>query len=279
MSKIECTPVDNIMVWGGVHGKKRMVRGRFSRRPRGEGGPGVPLVRSLQKDQIRAEHGVVEAGIANPGAVKRGVRYVHTNFQRCIVEPEKYRDTYEGQLVKPVLQRSKDRDLLVDMHQLMAASELDFIYMGSRAYPYVLGFASRAHIRTIVVVEGALHAQFLHGVGVDLSRKSERDDVGYWRSLLSTTLQEGLPSSPVEEFTIYTQGDLTANQRDELGVTNHSFSALEEVQGARDLLGVNRPVYAMHPQAMEVVAKVEPHEINTTEDGILRLPTFRSLSR
>ncbi len=57
MADLERTPIRDIMVWGGEHGKKRVVRGRLGRRPRGEGGTGVPLVKSIQKEPIRTANG------------------------------------------------------------------------------------------------------------------------------------------------------------------------------------------------------------------------------
>lgn len=30
MSKIDRTPIHDVMVWGGVHGKRKRLRGRFS---------------------------------------------------------------------------------------------------------------------------------------------------------------------------------------------------------------------------------------------------------
>lgn len=141
----------------------------------------------------------------------------------------------------------------------------------------MLGFASLAGISTIGVAEDVLHAQFPHGLAVDLSKKSKRDDVTYWRSLLSTTLQEGLPSPPIEEFTIYAHGELTDSEREQLGVNNHHYAPFEEVKGAGELLGVNRPVYALYPKAIEVVSAVEPHEVKVEED-IIYLPTLRSLA-
>lgn len=280
MANFECTPVHDIMVWGGVHGKRRMLRGRFGGHRRGEGGPGVPLVKSLQKVPLRTANGLVEAGIANPEAVSRGIRSVDANLALCLANPEVDEDTYEGRLVPGILLQSRDRDLVLDIHEQFGIADTDYAYVGPRVYPHVLGFAKQAGITTVMVTDFGIQNILPQAMLVDLSKNSKRD-VAYWRSQLETTLQEGLPSPSVEEFTIFAVADLTASEHVKLGVNGRKFKPLvDEVPGASELLGVDRLVYALYEPGYEVVSQLTSDDLRgiNSDDGSLRLPTLRSLA-
>ena len=282
MAKFENQPVHDIGVSAGVHGKRRLLRGRFGKSPRGEGGPGVPLVRTLQKKPIRTASGRVEAFIANPKAVKRGVRYIDENLAFCLGEPASNANTYEGQLVPGILERLRNKDLVVDMHEQPDSGEEDFMYVGSSAALPILGFAAQVGITTIFVGSYGIYRHYSQAGAADVSKTSQRNDVDYWRAQFETALEEGLPSPSVEEFTIFALTSLTTNEIRQLGLNGKRLTPFEEIRGASDLLKVDRPVYTVYSvnsssPGIEVVTQLRPHEISI-EDGIVRMPTFRSLA-
>lgn len=270
MARLERIPIHDIMVWGGVHGFL----------PGGEGGPGVPLVKSLQEDPIRTNNGFVEADIANPEAVKRGRRYVEKDLSLCLGQPEGDKKTHEGQLVPDILERSKNRGLVVDMHQQSIPSDLDYVYIGSHVAPQALGFAAKAGITTLFVGDDGLCSKIPQAVAVDLSKTSRRNHVGYWRSILSTILHEGLPSPSVEEFTIYASANLTESEHEQLGLSGEKFTPFDEVPGAADFFGVKGPVYALYSKGYEVAMQLDEQGLwdIEAEDGTLHFPTLRSFS-
>ena len=261
----------DIMVWAGTHGSP----------PKGEDGIGVPLVKSLQIQPIRTENGRVEGDLSNPEAVRRGVRFVEANLSLCFGNPEEFKDTYEGSLVPGILRRSKNRDLVLDMHQQCQISDTDYVYVGSRVSPHVLGLAAAVGIKTVMVTDNGIQGYIPQAVIVDLSQNSERDDLDFWRSVLSTTLSEGLPSPSVEEFTIYAHGELTDSDHIRLGVKDRKFTPLvDEVPGASELLGVDRPVYALYEPGHEVVSRLNTDDLMgiNSDDGTFQLPTLKILS-
>ena len=200
MAKFESQPVQDIMVWAGTHGKRRLLRGSIGKSPRGEGGLGIPLVRSLQKNPVRTENGLVEAGIANPEAVRLGLRYVEANLPFCFGNPEDFKETYEGRLVPGILKGSENKDLVLDIHQQYGTADTDYVYVGSHVSPQVLGFAAAVGINTVMVTDNGIQGHIPQAMIVDLSQNSKRNDVEYWRDKLLTVLKEGVPSPPVEEF-------------------------------------------------------------------------------
>ena len=267
MSREDYFPINDVMVWGGTHGSP----------PEGEGGPGIPLVESLQQRPIYTTIGKITADIANPEAVRLGVRYVDTNLVFCISQPQKNKNTYEGTIASGVVKKSADRDLVIDMHQQPVASGFDYLMCGPQVYHYILGLAALTEITTIVSGDAGLYKRFPQAVVVELSKNSERDDVDYWRSILSKILDEGLTRPPIKEFTIYSLTDLTGMEQQKLDITDKEFSPLEEIPGADILFGIDKKVYSLDTQGIEVVVPVAKHEIKIEED-IVHIPAFRSLS-
>ena len=76
--------------------------------------------------------------------------------------------------------------------------------------------------------------------------------------------------------------ELTDSDHIRLGVNGRRFKPLkDQVPGGSELLGIDRPVYALYEPGHEVVLQLNTDDLKgiNSDNGSLRLPTLRSLSR
>jgi hypothetical protein len=163
-------------------------------------------------------------------------------------------------------------------------TEDDYLYVGRRVYPYILGFAALTGIRTVIVSEAGISGSVPQAILVDVATNSGRNNVEYWRSILKVALKDGLSPSPLRSLDFWAQADVTSEELERANATGQPCTAFEELPNVAAALGTKRRVYSLYdtPEPMEVVTPLTGADRRTRRvlgEKVLAMPTLRDVVR
>lgn len=205
-----------ILVLGGMHGNEKL---------------GINLVTLLKQKPIKG----VSALIANPRAVKDGVRYVETDLNRSFgVSQDK---TYETSRAQYLTEYVKGFDLVLDFHNTQTSNN-NCGFVGINYDPRLLTLLKVAGLANCIEADyNCINKYCRNVVSIEISQNDRLDKVVYWYQLLQS-LRLDQPEK-LSELTIYRfKQRVSWQERNDLGINDWlPFVPIEA--GLRDKLKLN----------------------------------------
>jgi hypothetical protein len=171
------------LVIGGMHGPPEVI--------------GAMVCDSIAKSPIDNW----DAVIGNKEARQRGARYVERNLALAFGDANLNSKVYEEHRAAQLIELSKDRKLVLDIHDLPGDSGIDFAAIGDKGNPQILGVAALLNITNILVYKTRtyLMAHEPNALLVELGRGYDgeliRPNIQRLRECMNKITVSGLPVS------------------------------------------------------------------------------------
>lgn len=208
-----------ILVLGGTHGNELL---------------GVQLVALLKKDPIAG----VDALVANPKAVRTGVRFTESDLNRSF--GGLYKGTYETRRALRLKQIATKYDMVLDLHNTMTRSN-DCSFVGTGCNPELYKLSGQLGLtRCIQATYDCINKACPNTLSVEVSMGGALDDARYWYKTIADLQRGALANSPpVERYKFLTR--VTWQQAEQLTTAWRPFVRVSLVD--RQILGIAQPVY------------------------------------
>jgi len=160
-----------ILVLGGTHGNELL---------------GIKLVKLLKRRPIRG----VDAIIANPRAVKAGVRFTESDLNRSFGEA--FADTYETKRAARLKKLAADYDVVLDFHNTQTPNNnCGFVGVGCESGLYdvakMVGFSM-----CVEATYDCVNKYCLNTISIEISMDDSLDDPEIWHQKLAAMAEDTL---------------------------------------------------------------------------------------
>lgn len=168
-----------LLVLGGTHGNELL---------------GIELVKILQANPIPG----IDAVIANPRAVEKGVRFIETDLNRSFGEGE----SYEYRRAQELKETTKNYDIVFDFHNTQTLSN-DCGFVGTNCRPELYAALQLFGIANCIeATYDCINKYCKNVVSIEVSIGSELDAAEYWYGRIRE-LCKMKPRNPQSDLTIY----------------------------------------------------------------------------